>query len=78
MNFHEFVNQYRVVEFIERLKRPDHNRFTIWGHALESGFASKSTFNHIFKKYTGLTPKEYYNRIRIEYNNMSEKMIPDE
>lgn len=78
MNFHEFVNQYRVVEFIERLKQPDHNLFTIWGHALESGFASKSTFNHIFKKYTGLTPKEYYHRIRIEYNNMSEKMIPDD
>jgi AraC-like DNA-binding protein len=79
MNFHEFVNQYRVLEFMDRLKQPGHEKLTIWGHALESGFASKSTFNHIFKKYSQLTPKAYYQQIRNDYRvKMSEKMIPDD
>lgn len=78
MNFHEFVNQYRVLEFMDRLKQPGHEKLTIWGHALESGFASKSTFNHIFKKYSKLTPKTYYQQIRLEIGyKMSEKMISD-
>jgi AraC-like DNA-binding protein len=29
------------------------------GMALEAGFKSKSTFNLIFKRFTGLTPTEY-------------------
>lgn len=78
-NFHEFVNQYRVLEFMDRLKQPGHEKFNIWGHALESGFASKSTFNHIFKKYSKLTPKAYYRQIRNEvHDKMSEKMISDD
>lgn len=79
MNFHEFVNQYRVLEFMDRLKQPSHQKFNIWGHALESGFASKSTFNHIFKKYSKLTPKAYYQQIRGEIRDkVSEKMISDD
>jgi AraC-like DNA-binding protein len=79
VNFHEFVNQYRVLEFMERLKQPGHGKLTMWGHALESGFASKSTFNHIFKKYSKLTPKVYYQQIGNELPKMlSEKMISDD
>lgn len=78
INFLEFVNQYRIAEFIIRLKGPGHEKLTIWGHALESGFASKSTFNHTFKKYKKLTPKAYYQQFG---NNgleiMSEILISD-
>ncbi len=66
MNFHEFVNQYRVLEFMDRLKQPGHEKLTIWAHALESGFPSKSTFNHVFKKYSKITPSAYYQQIRVE------------
>jgi AraC-like DNA-binding protein len=59
MNFHEFVNRYRVTEFIERIENDKSKDFTLLAHAYDSGFASKSTFNHIFKKYTNKTPKEY-------------------
>jgi AraC-like DNA-binding protein len=79
MNFHEFVNQYRVLEFMERLKQPAHEKFNILGHAFESGFASKSTFNYIFKKYTNLTPKQYYQKIQTGHrDNTSEKMNSDD
>lgn len=68
MNFHEFVNRYRVNEFIERIKNDKIKKFTLLAHAYDSGFASKSTFNHIFKKYTNKTPKEYF----IEIHNKSD------
>jgi AraC-like DNA-binding protein len=78
INFLEFVNQYRVSEFMERLKKPGHEKLTIWGHALESGFASKSTFNHIFKKYSKLTPKVYYQQLENKnHKMMSENLISD-
>jgi len=58
-NFYDFVNQYRVLEFQNRIKQEGSEKLSLLGHAFESGFASKSTFNHIFKKTTGLTPRQY-------------------
>ena len=69
MNFHKFVNRYRVTEFIERIENDKSKDFTLLAHAYDSGFASKSTFNHIFKKYTNKTPKEYL----AELNNQKAK-----
>jgi AraC-like DNA-binding protein len=63
INFHKFINQYRVNEFKKRLAAENSNNLTLLAHALDSGFSSKSTFNDIFKKLTKLTPKEYYSQI---------------
>jgi AraC-like DNA-binding protein len=60
MNFYEYVNKYRVEEFMQRVQQPDRGKLTLLGHAFESGFNSKSTFNCVFKKFTGQTPREYY------------------
>ncbi len=60
MNFYEFVNKYRVEEFKQRMQQSDRDQLTLLGHAFECGFNSKSTFNHIFKKNTEQTPREYY------------------
>lgn len=60
MNFYEFVNKHRVEEFKQRLQQSDCDKLTLLGHAFECGFNSKSTFNHIFKKVTEQTPREYY------------------
>lgn len=65
MNFYEFVNKYRVEEFKQRVQQPDRDRLTLLGHAYESGFNSKSTFNFVFKKFTGQTPRDYY----LQFNN---------
>jgi len=73
MNFYEFVNKHRVEEFKQRLQRPDRDKLTLLGHAYESGFNSKSTFNFVFKKFTDQTPREYY----LQNNNGSERKHSD-
>ena len=58
-NFQDFINEYRVEEFINRLKNDQNNHFTLLGIATDVGFNSKSTFNAIFKKFKGLTPTQF-------------------
>ena len=58
-NFYDFVNKYRVEEVKKLMTDPKMNNFNLLGIALEAGFKSKSTFNLIFKRFTGLTPSEY-------------------
>ena len=58
-NFQDFINQYRVEEFINRLQKYPNNRFTLLAIATEVGFNSKSSFNATFKKIKGLTPTEF-------------------
>ena len=57
VNFHYFVNEYRVDEFIRRAK--SNNNFSILANALDSGFNSKSSFNTVFKKFKDTTPSKY-------------------
>ncbi|HEY4653649.1 MAG TPA: helix-turn-helix domain-containing protein [Cyclobacteriaceae bacterium] len=58
-NFYDFVNRYRVEEVKRLIRDPRMRRFNLLGIALEAGFKSKSSFNLIFKRFTGLTPSEY-------------------
>jgi AraC-like DNA-binding protein len=57
--FYDFVNGYRVRYVQRRIKEEDSRNLTILSLALDAGFASKSTFNDVFKKHTGLTPSAY-------------------
>ncbi len=67
-NFNDYVNAYRVHEVQLRMKDPEYEQLTLLGLALESGFNSKSTFNAVFKKTTGLTPYAYKQRLRDSKN----------
>lgn len=58
-SFNDFVNEYRVEEVKKRLNSPDLERLTILGIAYDSGFNSKTTFNRIFKDFTGLAPRDF-------------------
>ncbi len=60
-NFFEFVNTYRVEEVKQKLKDPKFDHYSLLGIGLEAGFKSKSTFNAVFKKITGMTPSAYKN-----------------
>ena len=58
-NFYNFVNRFRVEEVKRLMVDPKYHNLNMLGLALEAGFKSKSTFNLIFKRFTGLTPSEY-------------------
>jgi AraC-like DNA-binding protein len=56
-NFHDFVNAFRIEEFIQQAKTNTH--LSILAIALDAGFNSKSSFNSVFKKHKGKTPSKY-------------------
>ena len=63
LNFFDFINQYRVDEVKSKLNNSEFDHLSILGIAFECGFNSKSAFNRVFKKFTGLTPSEYKNQL---------------
>jgi AraC-like DNA-binding protein len=58
-NFNDFVNQYRVQECIKCLQDQSNGHKTLLQIAFECGFNTKATFNSSFKKFTGVTPKQF-------------------
>jgi AraC-like DNA-binding protein len=59
-NFRDFVNAYRVEEFISLAHMQQYKHYTFLALAQEVGFNSKSTFNLAFKKLTRQNPREYF------------------
>lgn len=64
-NFYDFINKYRVEEVKRLMVDPQKQNYNLLGMALEAGFKSKSTFNLIFKRFTGLTPTAYRKNIQL-------------
>ena len=58
-SFYDLVNSYRVREVKEKMVLPEYNKLTLLAVAFEAGFNSKTSFNRIFKKETGLSPSSY-------------------
>jgi len=58
-NFYDLVNGYRVEEAKRLLIDPKNQNYTILSVGFEAGFNSKTTFNTVFKKFTGFTPTEF-------------------
>lgn len=59
-NFRDFVNAYRIEEFIRLANSGQYSHYTFLALAQEVGFNSKSTFNLAFKKFTRQSPREYF------------------
>ncbi len=55
----EYMNKYRVETLKRKLDDESNDRFTIFSLAMDCGFASKTSYNRIFKNHTGITPSDY-------------------
>lgn len=60
MNFFEYINYYRIKEFISLTETERAKHLTFFGLAQEAGFNSKTTFNKAFKSLMGSSPSEYF------------------
>ncbi len=58
-NFYDFINSRRIEEAKKILSNSESKNMTVLAVAFEVGFNSKSTFNSVFKKFTGMTPSQY-------------------
>ncbi len=58
-SFFDFINSYRIEEAKHYLLNSSKDFSTILEVSYEVGFNSEATFNHAFKKHTGMNPTEF-------------------
>jgi AraC-like DNA-binding protein/uncharacterized protein YqgQ len=58
-SFRDLINEYRTNEVKTKLQDADYTNVSILAIALECGFNSEASFYRIFKKSTGMSPKDY-------------------
>lgn len=64
-NFYDYINQYRIQEFLKKIENGEHERHTILALSIDVGFNSKSTFNKAFKEVMKDTPSNYIKRLKV-------------
>ena len=62
-DFYALIQNYRVEEVKKRLSDPAYSHYSILAVAMDCGFTTKSTFNRVFKQFTGQTPSEYFKQV---------------
>jgi AraC-like DNA-binding protein len=59
LSFYQFINEYRVQEAKKLLSNPENNTRSVLDIGFSAGFNSKSAFNDVFRRSTGMTPSEF-------------------
>lgn len=62
-NFFDFINKYRVDEFKNQCISKANSHLSIMGIAYNCGFNSKASFYRAFKKFEGLSPSAYIEKV---------------
>ena len=58
-NYYDFISEYRIEEFKRLSRDPKYAKYTITALSNQCGFRSRTPFLVAFKKFTGMTPKEW-------------------
>lgn len=58
-SFFDLINKHRVDAIKEKIEIETYERYTLYGIACECGFKSRTSFNRVFKRETGLSPSDY-------------------
>lgn len=58
-NYYDFIAEYRIKAFKKLAQQPANRNLTITALAEQCGFKSRNPFLVAFKKFTGMTPKDY-------------------
>ena len=59
-NFNDLINKYRIEHALRIIKEGKNANLNINGLADRCGFNNRNSFTNAFKKFTGLTPSEYF------------------
>lgn len=59
VSFYDLINQHRVEEVKAKMADSKFSHYTLLAIGFDCGFKSKTSFNRIFKKETGLSPSKY-------------------
>ena len=62
--FNQLINEYRINDVLNMMKSENARKYTIEHIYTQAGFSQQSTFNRIFKEYTGETPSEYLEKLK--------------
>ncbi len=72
VNFRDFINSMRIKEAMHLIETTD---LTITEIAYETGYANTRTFNRVFLKWTGTTPREHKNLLKKQQDNPSAPLL---
>lgn len=61
-NYYDYINNYRLEEFKQKIKNKEHYKYTITALSEQCGFRKTAFFN-TFKRVMGITPAEYMQQI---------------
>lgn len=63
INFNELINQHRIAYAVKMIKEKKFSHLNINGLADRCGFNNRNTFTAAFKKFTGVTPSEFFKHL---------------
>jgi AraC-like DNA-binding protein len=70
ISFYSFINRFRVEQVCEQMKKAaaktSISSFNMIDLSYACGFKSKSTFNEYFRRFTELTPSQYWSKLSME------------
>lgn len=65
-SFKDLVNHYRIEEAKHIMRKEAESEISLIDIAHEAGFNNKVSFYRVFKRYTGKSPSEYFDKIKAK------------